>query len=57
MIGTSIFLNERHLKYQVQIKLDYCGTQLLNLRLPDVGSLCNARMPQLWLKKGYVYVI
>ena len=54
MIETSIFLNERHLKYQVQIKLDYCGTQLLNLRLPDVGSMCNARMPQLCLNKGYV---
>ena len=51
MIETSIFLNERHLKYQVQIKLDYCGTQLLNLRLPDVRSMCNTRMPQLLLNK------
>ena len=40
IIGTSLFLNERHLKYQVQIKLEYCGTQLLNLSLPDVGSMC-----------------
>ena len=29
-------------KVSIQIKLDYCGTQLLNLRLPDVGSMCNA---------------
>ena len=36
------------------MKLDYCGTQLLSLRLPDVGYMCNARMPQLWLNKGYV---
>ena len=47
MTEISIFLNERQLKYQVQIKLDYCGTQLLILRLPDVGSMCNARMLQL----------